>query len=76
MLSGIRTFFRRRSLPSTLVTSEDATIAFLELFWAHGLAADIKDGWIIADSRCLSAQARIYKGIQTPTGISVQLCGE
>jgi hypothetical protein len=54
-------------------TSDDATAVFLDLFRAHGLTCQLRDGWIIADSGCLMAQARVFTHSQMPTLCSVQL---
>jgi hypothetical protein len=73
MRSFIRGLFRRFRRPKPLATSEDVTAFFLELFRAHGLPCSITGGWIVADSACLAAQARVVLHSSAPTWNSIQL---
>lgn len=63
--------FRRG--PKPLANSEDATKVFLALFQGHGLPCGFKNGWIVGDSGCLVAQARVFTHSQTPALCSIQL---
>lgn len=59
--------------PRTLATSEDATAMFADLFRGHGLPVELRDGWIVAQSGCLLAQARVHLGAQRPAQSLIQL---
>jgi hypothetical protein len=61
MLAKLKRLFIKPKLPRRLATSEDATVAIAELFSAHGLPVDLKDGWVVARSGVLRAQARIFE---------------
>src|SRR4029077_4219715 len=73
MRSFISRVLRSFRQPKPLATSKDVTTFFLELFRAHGLPCNIKDEWIVADSGCLAAQARIFLFPSTGAWKSIQL---
>lgn len=56
-----------------LATSEDATLVFYELFRAHGLSCEIKNGWIVANAGLFFAQARVFVHSETSAFSNIQL---
>jgi hypothetical protein len=57
----------------SLESSEDTTAFFLELFRGHGLPCCLRDGWIVADDGCLTAQVRIFTISSTGNRICIHL---
>ncbi len=73
MLSFLRTLLGRFRQPGQLASSEDVTGVFLELFRGHGLPCTMKNGWITAESGCLTARAWVATMFTNPTFLSIQL---
>lgn len=73
MLAKLKRLFIKPNLPRQLATSEDATVAVGELFRVHGLPVDLKDGWVVARSGVLRAQARVFVRPTQQTHHQVQL---
>ena len=57
----------------TCATSEAVTSFFLHLFRDHGLPSQLIDGWVTADSGCLKARARVFKGKMAADHCTVQV---
>jgi hypothetical protein len=69
----LRKLFGRSQPPKPPETSEEVTRVFLELFRAHGLEASLADGWIVAESVGLAAQARVFSRALRHEVFSAQL---
>ena len=60
-----------------LSDSEKATGVFLEMFQGHDVPCHLRDGWIVADSGCLKAQAQIFpksRGEHFSVQLDLEVC--